>query len=83
MGDTTVKIDEQTRDRFQALAADAGMSMRAYLAELAVEMENQTKLGVATESFRVAVARPGFAEAFERDFGGGLPAPGQPASRAA
>ncbi|MCF3104058.1 antitoxin MazE7 [Streptomyces roseoverticillatus] len=83
MADTTVKIDDQTRDRFQALAADAGMSMRAYLAELAVEKENQKKLGRATESFRAAVARPGFAEAFERDFGGGPVPSTRPASRAA
>ncbi len=83
MGDTTVKIDERTRDRFQALAAGAGMSMRAYLAELAVEKENQAKLGAATDYFRAAIARPGFAEAFERDFGGGLPVPGRTASRAA
>ncbi len=74
MADTTVKIDSETRDRFAALAAARGMSVRAYLAELAIEEENQAKLGRATEAFRAAVRRPGFAEAFDRDFGG-LPAP--------
>jgi hypothetical protein len=42
-----------------------GSSVRAYLAE-----ENQAKLGKATAAFRAAIARPGFAEAFDRDFGG-------------
>ena len=74
MADTTVKIDTETRDRFATLAAARGMSVRAYLAELAITEENQAKLGRATEAFRTAVQRPGFAEAFDRDFGG-LPAP--------
>lgn len=73
MADTTVKIDTETRDRFAALAAARGMSVRAYLAELAVEEENQAKLSTATDAFRAAIKRPGFAEAFDRDFGG-LPA---------
>jgi hypothetical protein len=49
------------------------MSVRAYLAELAVEEENQTKPSTATDAFRAAIRRPGIAEAFDRDFGG-LPA---------
>ncbi|SNT33846.1 antitoxin MazE7 [Actinacidiphila glaucinigra] len=69
MADTTVKIDTETRDRFAALAAARGLSVRAYLAELAVAEENQANLGKATDSFRAAVSRPGFAEAFDRDFG--------------
>ncbi|MFB7293615.1 antitoxin MazE7 [Actinacidiphila glaucinigra] len=69
MADTTVKIDTATRDRFAALAAARGLSVRAYLAELAVAEENQANLSKATDSFRVAVSRPGFAEAFDRDFG--------------
>ncbi|MFC5720478.1 antitoxin MazE7 [Streptomyces gamaensis] len=69
MSDTTVKIDTETRDRFAALAAARGMSMRAYLAELAVTEENQARLNRATAAFEAAITRPGFAEAFERDFG--------------
>lgn len=70
MADTTVKIDTATRDRFAAIAAARGQSVRGYLAELAIEEENQLALGHATGSFRAAVARPGIAEAFDRDFGG-------------
>ncbi|MFI6530198.1 antitoxin MazE7 [Streptomyces uncialis] len=79
MADTTVKIDSETRDRFAAIAAARGQSVRRYLAELSLEEENQLKLGQATAAFRAAVARPGVAEAFDRDFGG-LP---QRADRAA
>ncbi|MEU2026837.1 antitoxin MazE7 [Streptomyces sp. NPDC016469] len=70
MADTTVKIDTATRDRFAAIAAARGQSVRGYLAGLAIEEENQLKLGHATAAFRVAVARPGIADAFDRDFGG-------------
>ncbi|MGW3248063.1 antitoxin MazE7 [Streptomyces sp. NPDC001070] len=80
MADTTVKIDTETRDRFAALAAARGLSVRAYLAELALAEENQAKLGRATDAFRAAVRRPGFAEGFDRDFGG---APARAPHRAA
>ncbi|MEU2408670.1 antitoxin MazE7 [Streptomyces rubiginosohelvolus] len=70
MADTTVKIDTETRDRFAAIAAARGQSVKAYLAALALEEENQLALGHATTAFRTAVARPGIAEAFDRDFGG-------------
>ncbi|MER7832195.1 antitoxin MazE7 [Streptomyces sp. NPDC095602] len=69
MADTTVKIDTATRDRFAAIAAARGQSVRGYLAELAIEEENQLKLGRATAAFRAAVTRPGIADAFDRDFG--------------
>ncbi|MET9465484.1 antitoxin MazE7 [Streptomyces sp. NPDC006544] len=70
MADTTVKIDAETRDRFAAVAAAHGKSVRAYLAELAIEEENQLALGGATVAFREAVSRPGIAEAFDAEFGG-------------
>lgn len=70
MADTTVKIDSETRDRFAAIAAARGQSMRSYLAELAMEEENQLKLRRATTAFREVVSQPGIAEAFDRDFGG-------------
>ncbi len=70
MADTTVKIDSETRDRFATLAAARGKSVRAYLAELAIEEENQLALGRATAAFREAVSRPGIAEAFDAEFGG-------------
>ncbi|WP_461091744.1 antitoxin MazE7 [Streptomyces incanus] len=70
MADTTVKIDTETRDRLAAIAAARGTSVRALVAELAVQEENQLKLGQATTAFREAVSQPGIAEAFDRDFGG-------------
>lgn len=73
MADTTVKIDSETRDRFAVLAAAHGKSVRAYLAELAIEEENQLALGRATMAFREVVGKPGLAEAFDAEFGG-LPA---------
>lgn len=76
MADTTVKIDSETRDRFATLAAARGKSVRAYLAELAIEEENQLALGRATAAFREAVGRPGLADAFDAEFGG-LPSSGK------
>lgn len=70
MADTTVKIDTETRDRLAAIATARGTSIRALVAELAVQEENQLKLGQATAAFREAVSQPGIAEAFDRDFGG-------------
>ncbi|WP_328939841.1 antitoxin MazE7 [Streptomyces tauricus] len=82
MADTTVKIGPETRDLFNAIAAARKTSVRALLAELAVEQENQLKLGVATDAFREAVSQPGMAEAFDRDFGG-LPQAARTTHRAA
>ncbi|MEV0982598.1 antitoxin MazE7 [Streptomyces sp. NPDC049915] len=70
MADTTVKIDTETRDRLAAIAAARNTSVRALLADLAVQEENQIKLGAATAAFRAAISQPGIAEAFDRDFGG-------------
>ncbi|OXM60947.1 antitoxin MazE7 [Amycolatopsis sp. KNN50.9b] len=82
MADTTVKIDTETRDRLAAIAAARNTSVRALLADLAVQEENQMKLGAATAAFRAAVSRPGIAEAFDRDFGG-LPQAARHSHRAA
>lgn len=79
MADTTVKISTETRDRLQALAASRGMSIRSLVEQLAAEAETQQALGRATEAFRAAVERPGFADGFDRDFG----APAPSTSRAA
>jgi hypothetical protein len=65
-----VKIDIETRDQPAAIAAARGTNVRALVAELAVQEENQLKLGQATAAFREAVSQPGIAEAFDRDFGG-------------
>jgi predicted transcriptional regulator len=82
MADTTVKIDTETRDRFAALAEERGLSVRAYLAELSIAEENQVHLRRAANAFRTAVNRPGFADAFDRDFGG-APAPSRTSHQAA
>jgi len=68
MADTTMKVDSETRDRFAAVAAARGQSVRAYLAELAIQEENQIKLSKATAVFREIIARPGLTEAFDEAF---------------
>jgi len=73
MADTTVKISTDTRDRLQALATARGTSIRGLVEQLAAEAETQQALGRATDAFRTAVKRPGFADGFDRDFG--VPAP--------
>lgn len=82
MADTTVKIDTETRDRLADIAKARGTSIRALLAALAVQEENQLRLREATATFREVVAEPGIAEAFDRDFGG-LPQSGDDMHRAA
>lgn len=67
---TTVEVDTDVRDRLAALAADRGLSLRAYLAELTAAQENATALARAARSFEDALDRPGFREGFARDFGG-------------
>ena len=79
---TTVRIDEATRDRLKALAAARDLSVGAYLAELAMQEENQQRLAQATASFDAALERPGFADAFDARFGG-LPTRDQSTQRAA
>ncbi|MFF0087674.1 antitoxin MazE7 [Streptomyces canus] len=83
MADTTVKVDSETRDRFAAVAAARGQSVRAYLAELAIEEENQIKLSKATAVFREVTAQPGLAEAFDAAFPNDAPPRRDTAGRAA
>ncbi|MFJ5265020.1 antitoxin MazE7 [Streptomyces sp. NPDC088387] len=82
MADTSVKIDEETRDRLKALAESSHMSMKEYLAELAVREENARRLETATAVFRRATGEPGIREAFDAEFGG-LPAAASGTRRAA
>ncbi|MFD7324745.1 antitoxin MazE7 [Streptomyces sp. NPDC059875] len=70
MADTTVKIDDTTRDRLKALADDAGMSMKDYLAQLAAEKEQERLQDTATAAFRRAISAPGIMDRFDADFGG-------------
>ncbi|MEU4733294.1 MULTISPECIES: antitoxin MazE7 [unclassified Streptomyces] len=71
MADTTpVEVDTDVYDRLAALAADRGLSLRAYLAELTAAQEDGAALARAARAFEGAVARPGFREGFARDFGG-------------
>ncbi|MFE0582177.1 MULTISPECIES: hypothetical protein [unclassified Streptomyces] len=67
---TTVEVDTDVRDRLAALAADRGLSLRAYLAELTAAQEHATALALAARAFEEALERPGFREGFARDFGG-------------
>ncbi|MFD7444057.1 antitoxin MazE7 [Streptomyces sp. NPDC059909] len=70
MADTSVKIDDVTRDRLKALADDAGMSMKDYLAKVAEEKEHEKRLETATAAFRRVIAEPGILDRFDADFGG-------------
>ncbi|MEW2137986.1 antitoxin MazE7 [Streptomyces sp. NPDC005409] len=71
MADTTpVEVDTDVYDRLAALAADRGLSLRAYLAELTAAQEDGAALARAARAFEGAVERPGFREGFARDFGG-------------
>ncbi|MEU6213931.1 antitoxin MazE7 [Streptomyces sp. JL4002] len=66
---TTVEVDTDVHDRLSVLAAARGLSLRAYLAELATAQENEAALVHAARAFEGALARPGFREGFARDFG--------------
>ncbi|MFD3698266.1 antitoxin MazE7 [Streptomyces sp. NPDC058646] len=69
MADTiTVEVDTDVHARLTALAAAHGLSLPAYLAELTAAQENEAGLRRATRAFEAAVERPGFREAFARDF---------------
>ncbi|MFF1343923.1 antitoxin MazE7 [Streptomyces sp. NPDC058290] len=83
MADTSVKIDDTTRDRLKALADGAGMSMKDYLAKVAVEKEHEQALDTATAAFRRVIAAPGILDRFDADFGGLPPAPAHESPRAA
>ncbi|MFD9543881.1 antitoxin MazE7 [Streptomyces sp. NPDC060022] len=74
MADTSVKIDDTTRNRLKALADDAGMSMKDYLARLAADKEHEKLLDTATASFRRLIGEPGILDRFDADFGGLPPA---------
>ncbi|MET8682003.1 antitoxin MazE7 [Streptomyces sp. NPDC004647] len=66
---TTVRVDAETSRRFTALAAEEGMSVRAYLARLSEQAEAQKHLMRATASFEDALS-PDVLEAFDRRYGG-------------
>jgi predicted DNA-binding ribbon-helix-helix protein len=70
MADTSVKIDDVTRDRLKELAASAGLSIKDYLARVAEEKEHERQLDTATAAFRRVMAEPGLLDRFDADFGG-------------
>ncbi len=74
MADTSVKIDMGTRDTLQSLAAAEGLTVKAYLAKVADEKEQERALETATAAFRRVIAEPGIMEAFDAEFGGLPPA---------
>lgn len=82
MAETTVKVDTSTRDTLQTLAADAGLSVKAYLAKVAGEKEQERALQTATAAFRRVINEPGIMDAFDAEFGG-LPPVAHGAKRAA
>ncbi|MEV7885126.1 antitoxin MazE7 [Streptomyces sp. NPDC002817] len=82
MADTSVKIDTSTRDTLQSLASAEGLTVKAYLAKVAGEKEQERALATATAVFRRAIAEPGIMEAFDAEFGG-LPSVAHGTSQAA
>ncbi|MER5430158.1 antitoxin MazE7 [Streptomyces sp. NPDC002588] len=82
MAETTVKVDTNTRDTLQGLAAAEGLSVKAYLAKVAGEKEQERALQTATAAFRRAISEPGVMDAFDAEFGG-LPSIAHDTSRAA
>ncbi|MGW5848900.1 antitoxin MazE7 [Streptomyces sp. NPDC055254] len=68
---TTVELDADVHARLTALAEARGLALGGYLAELAAAQEQEAGLARATAAFERAVERPGFREAFARDFGPG------------
>jgi hypothetical protein len=70
MADTSVKIDEQTRDLLKTQADGKHMSMKDYLAELAQREENARRLQTATAAFQRVINEPGIADAFDAEYGG-------------
>lgn len=47
-----------------------GLSVKAYLAKLAGEKEQERALQTATAAFRRAISEPGVMDAFDAEFGG-------------
>ncbi|MCZ4610254.1 antitoxin MazE7 [Streptomyces sp. Lzd4kr] len=82
MAETTVKVDMNTRDTLQGLAAAEGLSVKAYLARLAAEKEQERALQTATAAFRRVISEPGIMDSFDAEFGG-LPPAAHGTSRAA
>ncbi|MGV9349762.1 antitoxin MazE7 [Streptomyces spiralis] len=70
MADTTVKIDDTTRDALRDLAAGEGLSVKDYLAKVAEEKKRERALRTATASFRRVINEPGIVDAFDSEFGG-------------
>ncbi|MFE2991006.1 ribbon-helix-helix domain-containing protein [Streptomyces sp. NPDC059262] len=74
MADTSVKIEDSTRDVLRDLAAADGLSLKDYLAKIAAEKQREQQLATATAAFRRALAEPGILDRFDADFGGLPPA---------
>ncbi|WP_089101753.1 antitoxin MazE7 [Streptomyces hyaluromycini] len=70
MADTTVKIDDTTRDILRELADAQGLTIKDYLARLADEKQQERALATATAVFRRVINEPGIMEAFDAEFGG-------------
>ncbi|MFJ8489832.1 antitoxin MazE7 [Streptomyces sp. NPDC094038] len=70
MADTTVKIDDTTRDILRGLADAQGLTIKDYLARLAEEKQQERALATATAVFRRVISEPGVMEAFDAKYGG-------------
>jgi hypothetical protein len=70
MADTTVKIDDTTRDILRELADAQGLTIKEYLSRLAVQQQQERALETATAAFRRVISEPGIMEAFDAEYGG-------------
>ncbi|MEU5546710.1 hypothetical protein AB0G85_30630 [Streptomyces sioyaensis] len=57
MGDTTVRIPAEAKDRLAAIAAAEGLSLRAYLARLAETLLTPAERAERAEKARAALKR--------------------------
>ncbi|MFG2111439.1 hypothetical protein ACGFRB_02140 [Streptomyces sp. NPDC048718] len=56
MSDANIRIPEEARDRLAAVAADEGLSLRAYLARLADTVLTSTERAERAAKARIALA---------------------------
>ncbi|MFC9290431.1 antitoxin MazE7 [Streptomyces sp. NPDC057052] len=64
-----IEIDDTTRDRLQALADAAGLTLDAYLAQVAEEKQRERAMAEGAEIFRTVTSAPETVAAFDAEYG--------------
>ncbi|MFF9497187.1 antitoxin MazE7 [Streptomyces flaveolus] len=65
-----IEIDDTTADVLQALADDAGLPLKRYLAQVAEEKQRERALAKGAEIFRQVISDPETVAAFDAEYGG-------------